>query len=85
MPGRSFNTEFVLNFQQFDIYILTIFGEYFGCLFIATVRNVKKFLAVARHGQTKIFPNMVNIYIKLQSSASSAEHEFSIKKMIWHR
>ena len=35
-------------------------GEYFGCLFLATVRNVKNFLA--KHGQTKMFPNMVNIY-----------------------
>ena len=42
-----------------------VFGEYFGSLFLATVRNVKKFLAVARHGQTKLFPNMVNINIEL--------------------
>ena len=40
--------------------VLTIFGNIFGCLFLATVRNVKKFLAVARHGQTKMFPNMDN-------------------------
>ena len=56
MPGRYFNSEFVLStkFPSNFIYILKIFGEYLGCLFLATVRNVKKFLVVARYGQ--IFP-----------------------------
>ena len=53
-----------LNFQQFDRYIGHIW-RFFGCGFLATGRDVKKFLAVARHGQPKNSPNMVNISIKL--------------------
>ena len=63
------------------IYILDIFGEFFGCGFLTTARNVKKFLAVAMHGHPKTSPNMVNIYIS-NCWKFSAEHEFSIKMMI---
>ena len=47
------------------MYILDTFWEFFGYGSLATARNVKKFLAIARHGQPKNSPNMVNIYIKL--------------------
>ena len=66
MPGRYFKTEFVLStkFPAFDIYIDHIW-KYFWLPFPSNGQEFKKFLAVARHGQAKMFPNMVNIYIKL--------------------
>ena len=65
---------------------MTIFGESFGCLFLATVRNVKKFLAVARHGQTKMFSNMLNIYRVYHKCCRVVENEIKhriVNQLSW--
>ena len=40
--------------------------KFFGRGFLATARDVKIILAVARHGQPRNSPNIVNIYSRLR-------------------
>ena len=57
--------------------------KFFGCGFLATAKNVKKFLAVAMHGHPKTSPNIWSIYIS-NCWKFSAYPEFGIRMMISH-
>ena len=61
MSDHHFNAKFVLStkFSNYLIYILDTFGESFGCGFLATARNIKKFLAFAKHGQPNGSENLL--------------------------